>query len=113
MVLSDQESSSSEFLDAHPELRTLMKESKLFFELKKRKALSVDEDDEEQLYIVRGDTLGDEDELYVDALVRGSNPEGSDELSHKLFLELDEKNRSLIMERRQDRKPDQGAINTS
>lgn len=109
MALSDQESSASEFLDAHPELRTLMKESKLFAALKKLKALS-DDEDEEQLYIVKGDTQGDEDELYIDALVRGSNPEGSDELSHKLFLELDDKNRSLIMERRKGRESGSGVL---
>jgi hypothetical protein len=39
-------------------------------------------------YLVRGDMLGSLEELFVDALSRGSAPEGSDPLSRALFLEL-------------------------
>jgi len=78
-----------------------MAASRSFTELKGRKLLGNDEEEEEQLYIVRGDTLGGEEELYVDAIFRGSNPEGSDELSRRLFLELDERSQSLILESRE------------
>ena len=78
-----------------------MAASRSFTELKGRKLLGNDEEEEEQLYIVRGDTTGGEEELYVDAIFRGSNPEGSDELSRRLFLELDERSQSLILESRE------------
>lgn len=100
MPPQDEKSQAALFLNAHPQLRDAMAASSAFPELKKRKALD-DEGEEEQLYIVRGDTLGDEEELYLDALFRGSNPEGSDELSRRLFLELDESSRSLILESRE------------
>lgn len=98
MPPQDEKSRAALFLDARPALRAAMKASEIFPELKKRKSLDIDD---EQLYIVRGDTLGDEDDLYLDALVRGANPEGSDELSRRLFLELDEKSRSLILASRE------------
>jgi hypothetical protein len=42
----------------------------------------------ERLYVVRGDTLGGEDELFLDRLARGAREAGSDPLSRALFLEL-------------------------
>lgn len=92
-----EKSAATIFFDEHPELRAMMDKSRQFPEMKKRKALPLMDD--EQLYVVRGDTQGDEDELYLDALARGSNPESQDELARALFLELDEHSRSLIMER--------------
>ena len=39
-------------------------------------------------YVVRGDTIGGSDELYLDALVRGSEPNSPDALARRLFEEL-------------------------
>ena len=95
-------SSASKFLDEHPELRGAMAKSQKFPELKKRAALPKDDEDnkeEEQLYIVRGDTVGDEDELFIDALARGSNPQSQDALARELFLEMDQRLQGLVMDR--------------
>jgi hypothetical protein len=39
-------------------------------------------------YLIHRDTLGSLEELFVDAVCRGSSPEGSDPLTRALFLEL-------------------------
>ncbi len=85
-----------QFLDAHPGLRDSMSVSDKFAELKKRAGLFIDG---EQIYVVRGDAQGDEDDLYLDALARGSNPHERDELARSLFLELDDHHRELILGR--------------
>jgi hypothetical protein len=85
------------FLDEHPEFRERMTASETFRELKKRDALPLL--DGEQLYIYRGDAPGDEEDLYLDALARGSNSLTTDALARKLFLELDEPHRELISNR--------------
>lgn len=90
----DRKSPASQFLDEHPELRALMSASKNFREMKQRKSLFIDG---EQLYIVQGDVQGDEDDLFVDSIVRGSNPTTGEELARNLFLELDESQKELIM----------------
>lgn len=92
-------SSAAKFLDEHPELRAAMSESKMFQELKGHSAMDVDG---ERLYVVRGDTLGDEDDFYLDSLIKGSSPQGEGEiysLSRELFLELDDRLKNLILER--------------
>lgn len=88
------------FFDEHPELRDAMNRSKNFPELKRRSSVKIDD---EQLYVVKGDTLGDEDELYLDALIRGSNPQTDDSLARKLFLEMEDHPQSLIIERHKQR----------
>lgn len=93
MAEEGRKSSSAQFLDAHPELRELMSASNKFAELKKRAGLLIDG---EQIYVVRGDAQGDEDDLYLDALARGSNPSERDELARSLFLELNDQQRELI-----------------
>jgi hypothetical protein len=72
-------------LEAHPELRTVMERSETFRRIADRARLVIDG---RTSYVVRGDTLGTVEELFVDALSRGSSPEGSDPLSRALFLEL-------------------------
>ncbi|MFN2515294.1 MAG: hypothetical protein ABR556_03695 [Pyrinomonadaceae bacterium] len=96
----DEKDAATLFLDENPELRTSMSKSKKFSELKKRSLLFIDG---EQLYVVKGDTLGNEQELYLDGLIKGSNPANQDELYRELFLELDDNGKSLIMERRKRR----------
>ena len=91
-------SDASKFLDQHPALREAMARSKKLDELEKKVALPKDDETEEQLYIVRGDTVGDKDELYVDALARGSNSETTDTLARELFLEMDPALQTLIID---------------
>jgi hypothetical protein len=87
---------SAELLEEHPELREKMTQSASFRQMKQSKALAIDD---EQLYVVQGDMLGDEADLYVDSIIRGSNPLTDDEIARSLFLELDESQRQLIMNR--------------
>jgi hypothetical protein len=76
---------SPALLDAHPELRALMDRSEALRLLEERERVEIDGITR---YIVRGDTLGSREELFVDALSRGSSSEGADPLSRALFLEL-------------------------
>lgn len=93
MSEQDSRSQAATFLDDHPELRERMTHSQMFQELKQRKGLSIDG---EQVYIVQGDVQGDEDDLYLDSIIRGSNPSTEDQLARNLFLELDESQRQLV-----------------
>ena len=63
--MSEEESKSeaAKLLDEHPELREKMTKSEKFREMKNRKGLSIDN---EQLYVVQGDILGDEADLDLD-----------------------------------------------
>jgi len=96
--VSDEEikSPATVFLDAHPELRRMMSESEDFAELKKQAELEVDED---KFYIVKGDVLGGEDELYLDALAAGAKSASQDELRRRMFLELSDDLKSAVMKR--------------
>lgn len=53
--------------------------------------------DGEMLYVVKGDTLGGEDELFVEAVIRGAVGQG--QLNREVFEELDESDRELILNR--------------
>jgi hypothetical protein len=96
MSQDENKSSTATFLDEHGELRDHMSKSENFDEMKKRKGLSIDG---EQIYIVQGDVQGDEDDLYLDSIIRGANPNTDDQLARRLFLELDEPHKQLIMKR--------------
>ncbi|HEX7317616.1 MAG TPA: hypothetical protein VF297_27185 [Pyrinomonadaceae bacterium] len=85
--------SATKFLDEHPDLRRVMSESASFAELKARESFPVDG---EVRYVVRGDTFGGEDELFLDALARGADPVARDELSRALFLELSKQLREVV-----------------
>lgn len=63
------------------------------FRQAKRAALV--EIDEERLYIVKGDILGEEEELFVEAVLRGAAGQG--ELNRQIYEELDEEERELIL----------------
>jgi hypothetical protein len=91
----DQQSSATRFLDAHPELREAMRQSEPFSRIRDQSALRVDE---ETQYIVRDDTLGGEDDLFLDALARGSAAQDDDDY-RALYLGLDESLRSLVNSR--------------
>lgn len=92
----DRKTRAAQLLDEHPDLREKMSKSEKFREMKDRKALVVDD---EKLYVVQGDVLGDEADLYLDSVIRGSNPMTDDQISRSLFLELDENQKELIMSR--------------
>jgi hypothetical protein len=73
------------FLDAHPELREAQARSEVFPRIREQASLAVAG---RQFYLVYGDTLGDEEELFLDRLARGARDQGADRLSRELFLEL-------------------------
>jgi hypothetical protein len=73
------------FLDAHPDLREAQAQSEAFPRIREQASLAVAG---RQFYLVYGDTLGDEEELFLDRLARGARDQGADRLSRELFLEL-------------------------
>jgi len=87
-------STAARFLDSHPKLRQAMARSAAFAELKQRAALEVDG---ERLYRYRGDALGEEEDLYLDALAKGLAGQG--ELQSQMFAELDEELRATVRQR--------------
>jgi hypothetical protein len=94
---------ANRILDLHPELRDAMTRSERFAELKER--FSLDEIGGERVYLVN-DTQGDEDSLYIDALAKGvkgllkdKKAEGMDEVCRQLYLELDDRLRSIVKEK--------------
>jgi hypothetical protein len=98
-VPEDIQSAATRLLDAHPRLREHMGRSRRFAELEAANRLEIDGGVH---YVVRGDTLGGLDDLYVDALVRGASPH-ADELSRALFEELDDELKQLIKGRSRTR----------
>ena len=93
---AEPKSPATKFLDSHPQLRSAMRESKIFDEIKTRAALKIDG---ELLYIVKGDALGEEDDLFLDALAEGSREGAANELKRVLFLELNDEQKALLKER--------------
>lgn len=87
--------SAAIFLKQHPELRQIQ-QSQVWRELKERYKLR---GEESNLYVVRGDTIGDEDDLFVDALARGSSAESPDPLARRLFEELPADLQALVLDR--------------
>ena len=85
-------STTARFFAAHTELRRKMAASSAFPRVKQANLLEIDG---EELYIVKGDALGDEEELYVEAVIRGAA--GQDELNREVFAELDDEERELIL----------------
>ena len=91
-------SEAERFVQQHPELATAT-HSPAFDTLKEQAVLDIDE---ERLYIVRGDTLGTEADLLVEALVAGAQLDDPADPRRALYLELDEAARALIQARIQD-----------
>lgn len=73
-----------------------MRRSAAFEPVKRAAALEIDG---ETLYIVRGDTLGSEEDLFVEAIVRGAQRDDPDDPTRKVYLELDDEQRALVDER--------------
>lgn len=81
------------FFAARPEIRDRMTGSEVFGRIKREALLEMDG---EELYIVRGDSLGSEEELFVEAVLRGAAGQG--EANRELFAELDLTERELIVQ---------------
>ena len=83
-------------LGANRWLVDAMRSSTAFEAVKREAALDIDD---ERLYIVRGDTLGSEQELYLEALVRGAQCDNPTDPVRQVYLELDDHQRAVIDER--------------
>jgi hypothetical protein len=94
--MADEElrSAAAQFFAAHPEFRRAMSESKIFPKIRDQARLKVDG---EELYIIRGDTLGEEEDLYLEALIQGAARQG--DLNRALFEELDDHLKNMIRRR--------------
>jgi hypothetical protein len=90
------QSPAEKILEAHPELCRAMRNSRVFAEIKSRNALEIDG---EEFYIVKVDTLGSADDLFLDALAQGAKATAEDDLNRRLFLELDEAQKNALKER--------------
>ncbi len=73
-----------------------MRSSSAFEAVKREAALDIDE---ERLYIVRGDTLGTEEDLFLEAVVRGAQRDDAEDPYRRVYLELDDEGRALVDER--------------
>ena len=80
----------------HPGLRDVMDRSPNFRTIKQNAALEIDDRVE---YIVRGDTVGDECDLLVEALVRGAASNEPSDVYRALYMEVDEDTRAAIASR--------------
>lgn len=73
------------FLQAHPGLREARDRSSVWPRVKDEARLAFGAG---TTFIVHGDALGGEAELFLDRLARGAGAAGADALSRALFLEL-------------------------
>ena len=89
-------SDAGRFLAANRWLVDAMRSSAAFEAVKGEAALDIDD---ERLYIVRGDTLGSEEELYLEALVRGAQCDDPTDPVRRVYLELDDHQRAIVNER--------------
>jgi hypothetical protein len=89
-------SDAAGFLALHPGLEGAMRASERFARIRVDAALEVDA---ERLYIVRGDTLGDEADLYLETLVRGARSDHQDDPNRAVFLELDDELQAVVRRR--------------
>ena len=73
-----------------------MRSSAAFEAIRDKATLEIDA---ERLYIVRGDTLGDEEDLFLETLVRGAQASDPNDPNRKVYLELDKDMREVIEQR--------------
>lgn len=81
------------FFAARPELRERMAQSEAFQEIKRAARIEIDD---EELYLVRGDAFGEEEELFVEAVIRGAAGQG--EANRRLHAELTPAERESIVQ---------------
>ena len=86
----------SRFLAANRWLIDAMQSSTAFEAVKRGAALDIDD---ERLYIVRGDTLGSEEDLFLEAVVRGAQCDDPTDPVRQVYLELDDHQRAIVDER--------------
>jgi len=92
-------SDACRFVRAHPTLSAAMGASVAFPPLRDGAAIEVDD---ERLYIVHGDTLGDVEDLYLESLVRGALATDEDDPNRAVYLELEPPARALVDQRLSD-----------
>ena len=95
-------SDAAEFVRMHPGLERTMSASERFARIRDDTALEVDA---ERLYIVWGDTLGDEADLYMETLVRGARSDRPDDPNRAVFLELDDELQEVVRRRAEGSAP--------
>lgn len=96
-------SDAADFLALHPGLEDVMRASERFARIRDDAALEVDA---ERLYIVRGDTLGEEADLYLETLVRGARSDHPDDPNRAVFLELDDELQGVVRRRAEGSAPE-------
>ena len=89
-------SDAKAFVRSHSGLARAMRSSKAFASIREAAALEIDA---ERLYIVRGDTLGDEEDLFLETLVRGAQAKDPQDPNRRVYLELDKRMREVIDQR--------------
>jgi hypothetical protein len=95
------------FLEAHAKLRDARDRSSVWPRIKEQARLAFGKG---TTYLVHGDVLGGEAELYLDRLARGAREAGADPLSRALFLELPPDLQAVVhqdvLQQTPQRKPD-------
>ena len=89
-------SSAREFVQSNPGLARVMASSDAFAAIREGAALEIDGVRE---FIVRGDTLGDEEDLFVETLVRGAQASDPNDPTRVVYEELDEQLREVVDQR--------------
>ena len=87
---------AARFLDDHPELREAMARSAVWPRVKRDATVTIRG---QPMYVVGGDTLGGEEELFLDRLARGAGESGADPLSRELFLEQPDAVQAIVRTR--------------
>jgi hypothetical protein len=91
--VSDSRSNARIFLDAHPALDRARTHSTVWPRIKDESRIRIGD---EEMYTVGGDTLGGEEELFLDRLARGTRESG-DSLSRALFAELPDTLQTVVL----------------
>ncbi|MEO8076113.1 MAG: hypothetical protein ABI818_07275 [Acidobacteriota bacterium] len=85
---------ATKWLDEHPQLRTAMARSAVWPRVKREAAVTIRG---QPMYVVAGDTLGGEEELFLDRLARGAREAGADALSRELFQEQSQAVQAIVL----------------
>lgn len=89
-------SDAHELVRKHPGLARVMRTSAEFDAIRLEAALEIDA---ERLFIVHGDTLGDEEDLFLETLLRGAQSSDPDDPNRAVYLDLDDEMREVINQR--------------
>lgn len=94
--MAGERSAAEAFLDTHPRLREHMRASERFRRIEAGERLVIDG---QTHYVVRGDTLGGQEALYLDSVSRGASASAGDPEARALFAELDDDLKAVIRNR--------------